>query len=101
MTGVRLRHHGDFDWGGLRIGNVLHRRLPVEPWRYDREAYLRAVAMHPHAAPLTGSPTSASWDHELAESMRDAGRRIEEELVVTDLLETFRLVVGDRRNGAR
>ena len=90
VTGTRLRHHGDFDWGGLTIGNVLHRRLPVEPWRYDREAYLRAVAMHPHAAPLTGSPTSASWDSGLADSMREAGRRIEEELVATDLLETLR-----------
>ena len=28
--GVRLRHHGDFDWAGLTIGNLLHRRLPIE-----------------------------------------------------------------------
>lgn len=89
LRGVRLRHHGDFDWGGLAIGNVLHRRLPVEPWQYDREAYLRAVSMHPNAAPLSGSPTSASWDSGLAAAMREAGRRIEEELVANDLLETF------------
>ena len=89
-AGVRLRHHGDFDWGGLTIGNVLHRRLPVEPWRYDREAYLRAVAMHPNAAPLTGSPTSASWDSGLADAMLKAGRWIEEEHVATELLETLR-----------
>jgi uncharacterized protein (TIGR02679 family) len=89
-TGVRLRHHGDFDWGGLMIGNVLHRRLPIEPWRYDREAYLRAVAMHPNAAPLIGSPTLACWDCGLADAMLEAGRRIEEELVATDLLETLR-----------
>ncbi len=88
-AGVRLRHHGDFDWGGLTIGNLLHRRLPVEPWQFDRDAYLRAVATHPHAAPLTGSPTSASWDSGLAEAMCDAGRRIEEELVAGDLLETL------------
>ena len=85
-AGVRLLHHGDFDWGGLTIGNLLHRRLPVEPWQFDRDAYRRAVAAHPHAAPLTGSPTVASWDPTLAEAMRAAGRRIEEELVADQLL---------------
>lgn len=88
-AGVRLRHHGDFDWGGLRIGNLLHRRLPVEPWEFDRDAYLRAVATHPHAAPLTGTPTEASWDAGLADGMREAGRRIEEELLAGALLETL------------
>jgi uncharacterized protein (TIGR02679 family) len=88
-AGIRLRHHGDFDWGGLTIGNLLHRRLPVEPWQFDRGAYLRAVAVHPHAAPLIGSPTSASWDSGLAEAMREAGRQIEEELVAADVLETL------------
>lgn len=27
--GARLRYHGDFDWGGLRIGNWLFDRLPL------------------------------------------------------------------------
>lgn len=85
-AGFRLRHHGDFDWGGLTIGNLVHRRLPAEPCQFDRDAYLRAVAAHPHAAPLTGSPTSASWDPELGAAMREAGRRIEEELVAAELL---------------
>lgn len=88
-AGVCLRHHGDFDWGGLRIGNFLHRRLPVEPWRFDRDAYLRAVVAHPHAAPLTGAPVDACWDPSLSGVMRECGRRIEEELVVDDLLETW------------
>ena len=85
-AGVRLLHHGDFDWGGLTIGNLLHRRLPVEAWRFDGDAYLRAVAAHPHAAALTGSPTQAGWDPGLAEAMREHGRRIEEELVAVELL---------------
>lgn len=88
-AGVRLRHHGDFDWGGLTIGNLLHRRLPIEPWQFDRDAYLRAVAAHPHAGPLTGPPSPASWDAGLEDAMRESGRRIEEELVAGDLLETF------------
>jgi uncharacterized protein (TIGR02679 family) len=86
VAGVRLLHHGDFDWGGLTIGNLLHRRLPVEPWQFDRDAYLRAVAAHPRAAPLAGSPTEASWDPSLDDAMRAAGRRIEEELVADEVL---------------
>jgi uncharacterized protein (TIGR02679 family) len=39
--GAQLRYHGDFDWGGLRIGNVVFGRLPVVPWRFDSAAYLR------------------------------------------------------------
>lgn len=85
-AGVRLRHHGDFDRGGLTIGNFLHRRLPVEPWQFDRNSYVRAVSAHPHAAPLSGSPTSASWDPGLAQAMRETGRQIEEELVAGDPL---------------
>lgn len=86
-AGFRLRHHGDYDWGGLTIGNLLHRRLPVESWQFDRDAYLRAIESHQYSAPLRGSPTSASWDQELGEAMREAGRRIEEELVAPALLE--------------
>ena len=86
-AGVRLRHHGDFDWGGLTIGNFLHRRVHLEPWQFDRAAYLRAVALYPHAAALKGSPVEASWDPKLTQAMRETGRQIEEELVAGDLLE--------------
>jgi uncharacterized protein (TIGR02679 family) len=88
-AGVRLGHHGDFDWGGIRIGNLLHRRLPMEPCEFDHDAYVRAVAMHPHAARLRASPLESSWDSRLAGAMREAGRRIEEELVASDLLSAF------------
>lgn len=30
-----LYYHGDFDWGGLRIANVLHSRVPFTAWRFD------------------------------------------------------------------
>jgi uncharacterized protein (TIGR02679 family) len=88
-AGIRLRHHGDFDWGGLTIGNLLHRRLPVEPWQFDHDAYLRALAAHPDTARLTGSPVTASWDSTLREVMRQRGRRVEEELVVGELLDAL------------
>lgn len=78
--------HGDFDWGGVRIGNVLHARLPLVPWRFDTAAYLSAADSVASSQPLIGSPVPASWDPRLSEMMRRAGRRIEEELVVEELL---------------
>lgn len=85
-SGARLMHHGDFDWGGVRIGNVLHRRLPITPWQFDRGAYLSAAAACRNAPWLTGDPAVASWDPPLGEAMQRERRRIEEELVADDLL---------------
>ncbi len=85
-AGARLVHHGDFDWGGVRIGNVLHARLPVAPWRFDAEQYMQAAASAPVSQALSGAPVEASWDPDLAAAMRRVGRRIEEELVVEGLL---------------
>lgn len=84
-AGARLRFHGDFDWGGLRIGNVLHRGLPVTAWRYDARAYQDLLAAG-LGRELTGPPIDAHWDSELGPAMRTAGRRIDEELVLDDLL---------------
>lgn len=85
-AGARLVHHGDFDWGGLRIANVLHARLPIEHWRFDHVAYVRAAA-HVAGPPLRGREASAAWDPELASAMRRFGRAVEEESVVDDLLD--------------
>lgn len=85
-AGARLVHHGDFDWGGVRIGNVLHRRLALDPWQFDTEAYVRAADAVESSQPLVGTPVHASWDARLSETMRRAGRRIEEELVLDGLL---------------
>lgn len=83
---VRLRYHGDFDWGGLTIANVLCRRLAIKPWRFDRDAYQEAVAAHPQAARLTGTPVVPCWDPPLGEAMTELGARIEQELVTERLL---------------
>jgi uncharacterized protein (TIGR02679 family) len=85
-AGARLTHHGDFDWGGVRIANVLHARLPVVPWRFDTEAYLCAADTVTSPQPLVGAPAPASWDPHLGETMRRVGQRIEEELVFEELL---------------
>ncbi|MFD0819888.1 DUF2399 domain-containing protein, partial [Micromonospora zhanjiangensis] len=83
--GARLSYHGDFDWGGVRIANLLRSRVPWRPWRYDATAYRAAVV---GAAPgtLTGQPVEAGWDAELTELMLRHGARVEEELVLDALL---------------
>ena len=83
--GARLRYHGDFDWGGLRIGNLLFARLPLVPWRFDSDAY-RAAASPKARRDLTGQPVEACWDSSLAAAMRELGRGVEEERVVDDLI---------------
>jgi uncharacterized protein (TIGR02679 family) len=85
-AGASLAHHGDFDWGGVRIGNVLHARLPFTPWRFDACAYLHAAGALASFQPLKGRWATASWDPSLTEAMLRVGRRVEEELVVEDLL---------------
>ncbi|HWO65868.1 MAG TPA: TIGR02679 family protein [Umezawaea sp.] len=83
-SGAALHYHGDFDWGGLRIGNVLHERIPFTPWRFDTAAYLAAGDL---GRPLAGPPVPARWDPDLAGTMHRVGRRVEEELVLDTLLD--------------
>ncbi|MBP0456477.1 TIGR02679 family protein [Streptomyces montanisoli] len=85
-AGWALRYHGDFDWGGLRIAGRLRAHVPWTPWRYTTADYLAALAGHPASAPLTGPAADSPWDPPLAEAVRAAGRRIEEELVLDHLL---------------
>jgi uncharacterized protein (TIGR02679 family) len=82
-AGAAVRYHGDFDWGGLRIGNVVFARLPAVPWRFRAADY--QVAAH-RGQDLTGTPAVAAWDGDLAAVMRQTGVAIEEEHVIDDLL---------------
>jgi uncharacterized protein (TIGR02679 family) len=84
--GAQLRYHGDFDWGGLRIGNVVFGRLPVVPWRFDSAAYLRAIDTGAGRG-LSGEPTTCRWEPELGCAMQRAGFAVEEEHVIGDLLD--------------
>jgi uncharacterized protein (TIGR02679 family) len=80
-----VRFHCDFDWGGVRIGNVLVDRLPVVAWRFDAEHY-RGAATKRSGRPLAGTPIAARWDADLAPAMTCGGVRIEEELLLDDLV---------------
>ncbi|OLZ51903.1 TIGR02679 family protein [Amycolatopsis keratiniphila] len=82
-----FRYHGDFDWGGIRIGNTLRDRIPWMPWRFDASAYSTTTA---EGGPLAGRPADATWDPDLRPTLERRGVRIEEELVLPALLEDLR-----------
>jgi len=85
--GARLRYHGDFDWGGVRIGNALRERIPWQPWRFDAAAY---DAVDVTGGDLLGRPVDATWDPRLRAALERRGVRIEEELVLPALIDDLR-----------
>jgi len=93
---ARLRYHGDFDWAGIDIGNVIIGRFNAVPWRFsamDYEAAQRANA--PTARRLGSRVREAIWDPCLTGAMRRAGQAIDEEAVVSILIDD--LMVPARR----
>ncbi|WP_437955337.1 TIGR02679 family protein [Sorangium sp. So ce119] len=85
-AGATLRYHGDFDWGGVRIGNVVIGRHGALPWRYGVADYREA----PKGAELAGAPVAAAWDEALGAAMREDGRAVHEEGVAEALLADLR-----------
>jgi uncharacterized protein (TIGR02679 family) len=98
-AGVQLVHHGDFDWPGITIANLLQRRLPVKPRRFDVEAYREAVLAHTQKASLMRAPVLAGWDQELTATMAATGRQVEEELVAQDLLDSLQGASSEASGG--
>lgn len=84
-AGGRLRYHGDFDYGGIRIANALARHVDWTPWRFDAAAY-RAAASSRLGRELKGSPTTPGWDPALGAAMAALGRAIDEESVLDTLV---------------
>ncbi|MER6096688.1 TIGR02679 family protein [Streptomyces sp. NPDC001728] len=86
--GAVLYYHGDFDWGGLRIAGVLHRRAPWRPWRYTAADYRAAVLRgdSPPLSPLGGTPAETPWEPALAAAVAELGVRVEEERELEMLL---------------
>ena len=89
-SGARLRFHADFDWDGIKIGNLLTRRLNAEPWRFGHREYRLAARAPPLGSPLTGGSVHAQWDPELAGALGEVGHAVSEENVIESLLVDLR-----------
>ncbi len=86
-SGATLRFHTDFDWAGLRIGNLLAALLPTAlPWRMSATDYERGVGGK-NTLELTGSTLAATWDESLAETMARHRIAVYEESVLAELLD--------------
>jgi uncharacterized protein (TIGR02679 family) len=92
--GAQLAYHGDFGHGGISIANQVIGEMGARPWRFGVEdhrwALRQASAAGTDLQPLRGVVPDASWDPDLAPSIRTAGVEVEEELVVDLLLEDLR-----------
>ena len=73
-SGARLAYHGDFDWAGIHIGNLVMRRHGAAPWRFFSADYRAARG----GRALHGDPVAAAWDPDLERAMRDVGRAVYE-----------------------
>jgi uncharacterized protein (TIGR02679 family) len=84
-AGARLLYHGDFDWPGLRIANLVIGSLGAQPWRFGAADYTAATGIASGQA-LTGSTAAAAWDAALTPAMQRHGLAIAEEAVAAALL---------------
>jgi uncharacterized protein (TIGR02679 family) len=88
--GARLRYHGDFGSGGIRIANRIIGRLGAAPWQFttaDHAAAASRLADHLDELPrLAGHVPAARWDTHLAQAITTLGVEIEEEEVLDDLI---------------
>ncbi|MBT3295427.1 MAG: TIGR02679 family protein [Verrucomicrobia bacterium] len=83
----QLYYHGDFDWGGIRIANYVHRIVPtIKPWRFQADDYERLD----NGRPLEGKPVDAVWDALLCPAMTTKGQAYHEEQLLGDLLADLR-----------
>jgi uncharacterized protein (TIGR02679 family) len=83
---ANLFYHGDFDWPGLRIANLVMRSFGARPWRFGAGDYTACVARSTGQT-LAGPPTPAAWDAALAPAMQERGLAIPEEAVAAALLQ--------------
>lgn len=86
-SGAELRFHVDFDWGGVRIGNVLLEHVPsAKAWRLSAADYELSLTQKRGILELTGSPIDARWDAGLRDVMIKHSLAVLEEQVMNELL---------------
>ena len=80
---LQMCYHGDFDWGGIRIANYIHRIVPtIMPWRYRTSDYEALTK----GSPLEGSPVDACWDPQLRPAMTTRDQAYHEEQLLPSLI---------------
>lgn len=90
-AGAHLYYHGDYDWPGIGIGNVVMRTWKASPWRFGAAEYRAAAELAPlRPRDLDATGVEAIWDAELAVAMDESGLAIAEEAVVACLLDDLR-----------
>lgn len=89
--GASISHHGDFDWGGIRIANHLADRHGADPWRFRTADYHAAIeTLRGDELPAPPPGLATRWDDGLVEAMSEAQVRIYEEQVLDDLIQDLR-----------
>ena len=87
-AGAELRYHGDFDWPGLHIGNLILREYGAQPWRFGPADYITAIQSARRGdQSLDERPVEATWDRALTAAMQRHRIPIAEEAVAADLLQ--------------
>ncbi len=87
-AGARLRYHGDFDWPGIAIANVMMQEFGALPWRFGMQDYRAAVSAAVVSSRRLALPgRDACWDGGLKDAMLALGTPIDEEVVADFLLE--------------
>jgi uncharacterized protein (TIGR02679 family) len=82
-AGATLLYHGDFDWPGIQIANLVLLRYAAQPWRLTVDDYTQASP----GPVLEGPPVLASWSEALTAEMKHRGRAVHEEHVLSGLME--------------
>ncbi len=85
-AGGTIHYHGDFDWAGIRIANLLHDEYGFQLWRYKSEDYLEVASQSRLLPDLQGKAVNAKWDDRLMQSWASFGSVVQEEHVLDTLL---------------
>ncbi len=93
-SGATLHHHAALDWSGITVANTVWADRGARLWRMSAADYRQAVnlasAQRIDLPTLVGSPVTTPWDPALSEVMATAGRAVDEENVLPDLLDDLR-----------
>jgi uncharacterized protein (TIGR02679 family) len=85
LRGGRLHYHGDFDWPGLAVGNLVMRTFEAAPWRFRAQDYLAACSNSGREL-RADDRVEAEWDANLSAVMSQRAIAVHEEAMIEALL---------------